>query len=107
MQRGDRENRGYPLKMIFKLVKDGEVYLKPYGMVQGIAEVFTVPHIPPNSLPLGELLNRYRRLLMEVPCFEMHFSRDGRFWKAIDDELAKSQKWDGKVKSSKCKACEY
>jgi hypothetical protein len=22
------------------------------------------------------------------------------------DELAKSQKWDGKVKSSKCKACE-
>ena len=22
------------------------------------------------------------------------------------DELVKSQKWDGKVKSSKCKACE-
>jgi len=24
----------------------------------------------------------------------------------IFDELVKSQKWDGKVKSSKCKACE-
>lgn len=107
MQRGDRENRGYPLKMIFKLVKDGEVYLKPYGMAQAISEVFTVPHIPPNSLPLGNLLNRYRGLLMKVPCFEMHFTRDGRFWKAIDDELVKNQKWDGKVKSSKCKACEY
>ena len=53
---------------------------------QGISEVFTVPHIPPNSLPLGELLNRYRRLLMEVPCFEMHFTRDGRFWQVIDRE---------------------
>jgi len=86
MQRGDRENRGYPLRMIFKLVKDGEVYLKPYSMAQGISEVFTVPHVPPNSLPLGDLLNRYRRLLMRVPCFEMHFTRDGRFWKAIDRE---------------------
>jgi len=23
---------------------------------------------------------------MKVLCFEMHFARDGRFWKAIDDE---------------------
>jgi hypothetical protein len=23
------------------------------------------------------------------------------------DELAKSQEWDGKVKSAKCKACEF
>jgi len=84
MQRGDRENRGYPLKMMFKLVKDGEVYLKPYGLAQGMSEIFTVPHIPQNSLPLGDLLNRYHRLLMKVPCFEMHFARDGRFWEVIE-----------------------
>ncbi|ODS36569.1 MAG: hypothetical protein A7315_01815 [Candidatus Altiarchaeales archaeon WOR_SM1_79] len=84
-QRGDRENRGYPLKMIFKLVKDREVYLKPYGLTQGISEVFTVPHIPGNSLPFGDLLNRYLALLTEVPCFEMHFAKDGRFWEAIED----------------------
>ena len=86
MQRGDRENRGYPLKFMFKLVKDGEVYLKPYGLAQGISEIFTVPHIPQNSLPVGDLLNRYHRLLTKVPCFEMHFARDGRFWEAIGGE---------------------
>jgi hypothetical protein len=86
MQRGDRENRGYPLKMMFKLVKDGEVYLKPYGLAQGISEIFTVPHIPENSVPLGDLLKRYHRLLTEVPCFEMHFAKDGRFWQAIERE---------------------
>lgn len=86
MQRGDRENRGYPLRMMCKLVKDGEVYLKPYGLAQGISEILTVPHIPGDVLPLEDLLKRYRRLLMKVPCFEMHFTKDGRFWDAIEGE---------------------
>jgi hypothetical protein len=86
MQRGNRENRGYPLKGMFKLVKDTEVYLKPYGLSQGISEVFTVPHIPASALPFGDLLSRYQGLLREVPCFEMHFAKDGRFWEAIGSE---------------------
>jgi hypothetical protein len=86
MQRGDRQNRGYPLKGMFKLAKDREVYLKPYGLTQGISELFTVPHIPQNSLPFGDLLDRYQGLLTEVSCFEMHFARDGRFWEAIEAE---------------------
>ncbi len=86
MQRGDRQNRGYPLKGMFKLVKDREVYLKPYGLTQGISELFTVPHIPQDSLPFGDLLDRYQGLLREVSCFEMHFAKDGRFWEAIEDE---------------------
>ncbi len=85
MQRGDRENRGYPLKGMFKLVKDREVYLKPYGLTQGISELFTVPHIPQDSLPFGDLLDRYQGLLREVSCFEMHFAKDGRFWEAIEE----------------------
>lgn len=84
MQRGGRENRGYPLKMVCKLVKDGQVYLKPYALAEGISEIFTVPHIPPDSLPFGDLLKRYQGLLARVSCFEMHFTRDGRFWEAID-----------------------
>jgi hypothetical protein len=91
MQRGERENRGYPLKGMFKLVKDNEVFLKPCSLAQGISEVFTVPHIPQNSLPFQDLLNRYQGLLTEVPCFEMHFAKDGRFWEAIE------KKWFGKV----------
>ncbi len=87
MQRGDRENRGYPLKGMFKLVKNSQVYLKPYGLAQGISEVFTVPHIPCNFLPFADLLSRYQGLLMQVPCFEMHFTRDGRFWKAVEGEF--------------------
>jgi len=86
MQRGDRENRGYPLKMMFKLAKDREVYLRPYGLAEGISEVFTIPHIPLDSLSLEDLLKRYRRLLTRVPCYELHFARDGRFWQAIDRE---------------------
>jgi hypothetical protein len=86
MQRGDRENRGYPLKMLFKLAKDSEVYLRPYGLAEGISEVFTVPHIPLDTLSLKDLLSRYRRLLAMVPCYEMHFARDERFWQAIDRE---------------------
>ena len=86
MQWGNRENRGYPLKWMFKLVKDREVYLKSYGLTQGISEIFTIPHISPNSLPFEDLLNRYYRLMKEVPCFEMHFSKDGRFWEAIERE---------------------
>jgi hypothetical protein len=85
MQLGDRENRGYPLKGMFKLVKDREVYVKPYGLTHGISEIFTIPHIPPNSLPFEDLLGRYQRLLKEVPCFEMHFTKDGRFWEAIEE----------------------
>ena len=86
MQWGNRENRGYPLKWMFKLVKDREVYLKSYGLTQGISEIFTIPHIPPNSLPFEDLLNRYYGLMKEVPCFEMHFTKDGRFWEAIERE---------------------
>ncbi len=88
MQWGDRENRGYPLKWMFKLVKDREIYLKPYGLTQGISEIFTIPHIPPNSLPCEDLLNRYYRLMKEVSCFEMHFAKDGRFWEAIERECS-------------------
>lgn len=87
MQRGDRQNRGYRLKGMFKLVKDREVYLKPYGLAQGISELFTVPHIPQNSLPFEDLLSRYQGLLREVPCFEMHFTKDGRFWEVIEEEF--------------------
>jgi hypothetical protein len=86
MQRGDRENRGYPLRWMCKLVKDREVRLKPFDLAYGISEVFTVPHIPPTSLPLGDLLRRYQGLLAKVPCFKMHFTRDGRFWEAIEAE---------------------
>ncbi len=86
MQRGDRQNRGYPLKGLFKLVKDREIYLTPYGLTQGMSEVFTVPHIPGDSLPFGDLLDRYQRLLRGVSCFEMHFAKDGRFWRAIEDD---------------------
>jgi hypothetical protein len=86
MQRGDRENKGYPLKMMFKLIQDTEVYLKPYGLAQAISEIFTVPHIPEDSLPIGDLLNRYQKLLREVPCFEMHFTKDGGFWQSIERE---------------------
>jgi len=86
MQRGDRENRGYPLKMMFKLARDSEVYLRPYGLAEGISEVFTIPHIPLDTLSLKDVLKRYRRLLAMVPCYEMHFARDGRFWQAIDRE---------------------
>ncbi len=71
---------------MFKLVKNSQVYLKPYGLAQGISEVFTVPHIPGNALPFGDLLNRYHGLLKRVACFEMHFSRDGGFWEAIEGE---------------------
>jgi len=70
--------------MVCKLVKDGQVYLKPYALAEGISEIFTVPHIPPDSLPFGDLLKRYQGLLARVSCFEMHFTRDGRFWEAID-----------------------
>ncbi|UCD71054.1 MAG: hypothetical protein JSW70_08625 [Syntrophobacterales bacterium] len=86
MQWGNRENRPYPLKLMFKLVKDREAYLKSYGITQGISEIFTIPHIPQNSLPFEDLLNRYYRLLKEVPCFEMHFTKDGQFWEAIERE---------------------
>ncbi|MCK5552884.1 MAG: hypothetical protein KAJ09_07055 [Deltaproteobacteria bacterium] len=86
MQRGDRENKGYPLKMMFKLVKDTGVYLKPYGLAQAISEIFTVPHIPQDSLPMGDLLNRYQGLLRKVPCFEMHFTKDRGFWQSIESE---------------------
>jgi len=84
MQRGDRENRGYPLRWMCKLVKDREVCVKPFDLAHGISEVFSVPHIPPDSLPFEDLLSRYQGLLSEVPCFEMHFTRDGRFWEAIE-----------------------
>jgi hypothetical protein len=86
MQRGDRVNKGYPLKMMFKLIQDTEVYLKPFGLAEAISEIFTVPHIPQDSLPMGDLLNRYHRLLKEIPCFEMHFTKDGRFWEVIGRE---------------------
>ena len=88
MQRGDRENRGYPLTWMFKLVKDREIRVKPLGLAHGISEVFTVPHIPPDALPFGDLLRRYQGLLAQVPCSEMHFTRDGWFWNAIEAQCS-------------------
>jgi hypothetical protein len=89
MQDGKRENRPYPLKALFKLVKAEEIGMTQCKPTQGIADVITFPHLPTDLIRPDTLLARFSQLAKGVPFYELHFTKDRSFWPYIDTQLQK------------------
>jgi hypothetical protein len=87
IQRGKRENRPYPLKAVFKLIKADDIGMKQSNPAQGIADVTTFPHLPRDLIGPDRLLERFTQLVKRVPFYELHFTRDRSFWPCIDGGL--------------------
>jgi len=94
IQRGKRENRPYPLKAVFKLIKADDIGMKQCNPAQGIADVITLPHLPRDLIRPDMLLVRFTQLVKRVPFYELHFTRDRSFWPCIDGSLG--QNWHKK-----------
>ena len=84
-----RLNSYFKIAGIFKLVRDRCNYLKPIPKPQALADFFILPLGLKHLISYNELLNRYCRLIKEVPCFELHFLPDSSFWKCIEDNTVK------------------
>lgn len=89
MQRGKRENRAYPLKAVFKLIKAAEIAIHVGNPAKALADVLTIPHLPPGLVEPDILLSRFLRLMREVPYYELCFTKDLSFWPCIDEKLRK------------------
>jgi hypothetical protein len=87
IQRGKRENRPYPLKAVFKLIKADDIGMKQCNPAQGIADVTTFPHLPRDLIGPDRLLERFTQLVKGVPFYELLFTRDRSFWTCIDGGL--------------------
>ncbi|MCX7661694.1 MAG: hypothetical protein N2Z79_03310 [Candidatus Omnitrophica bacterium] len=83
LQYGEKNNRAYPLRRIFRLIKDKNNYLEKISLSQSLAEVFTIPHIAPEFVPYPELIERYERLLSKTDYYRLHFLPDNSFWRLI------------------------
>jgi len=89
MQHGKRENRPYPLKAVFKLVKADDIAMTQCNPTQVIADVITFPHLPTDLIRPDTLLARFAQLAKGVPFYELHFAKDRSFWPYIDTQLQK------------------
>ncbi len=80
-------NRGVPLRALFKLVQDTNVYIKelPYG--QALADILTVPHYVNRENEMEKVMQNFCTLLINVPCYELHFLPDNSLWRCIDDSI--------------------
>jgi len=87
MQRGKRENRPYPLKAVFKLIKAAEIAIRRVYPAKALADVITLPHLPEDLIQPDILLSGFLRLMREVPYYELCFTRDRSFWPCIDESL--------------------
>ncbi len=89
MQRGEKENRPYPLKAVFKLKKSERIEVTTYKPVQAISDVVTFPSMPPDLISSDRLLARFSHLVKKVPFYELRFVKDRSFWPCIEDNLHK------------------
>lgn len=85
MQRGERENRGYEIGGMFKLVQDERTYLKKIPPARAMADIFTVPHVPAGLQPVQKLFDSFSYMLKKYDLYEMHFMKDKSFWRHIDE----------------------
>jgi hypothetical protein len=73
-----------PLKGLYRLVQDKQVFLEPLGAGHALAELISnVPVIPENRFLNMELFIRGRQLLDGVPAYRLHFLPDDSFWQVI------------------------
>lgn len=86
-QTGPRENRAYRINSMFKLIKDSQVYLERFRPSYALADIFTIPHIPPEFIPKDELLMSFLELITSVPYFGLHFLPEPSFWDCIEESL--------------------
>ena len=87
MQRGERKNRPYPLKAVFKLIKSERIEVSRCNPVQAISDVITFPPMPADLVPPNRLLARFSHLVKKVPFYELHFVKDRSFWPCIDRNI--------------------
>lgn len=78
-------NQYAPVRGLYRLVQDQDVYLESMGSGQALAElVSNVPVIPDDLWRGEELLNRCARLIEDIPVNLLHFLPDSSFWEAIE-----------------------
>ena len=90
IQRGERENRPYPLKAVFKLKKAEEIGITQCNRVQAISDVINFPPMYTVIIRADKLLPRFLQLVKGVPFYELRFVRDRSFWPCIDASLHKT-----------------
>ena len=89
MQRGERENRPYPLKAAFKLIKSKSIEVSRCNPVQAISDVITFPPMPADLISPDRLLARFSHLVKRVPFYELRFAKVHSFWPHIDGSISK------------------
>jgi hypothetical protein len=74
-----------PLKGLYRLVQDRNVYLETMSPGQAVAETFaSIPVISGDPSKAVDLLLRCRQLLSVVPVYRLHFLPDDSFWKFVE-----------------------
>jgi len=89
MQRGERENRPYPLKAVYKLIKSETIEVNKCNPAQALSDVITFPPMPADLIPPHRLLARFSHLVKRVPFYELRFDKDHSFWPNIDGSFSK------------------
>lgn len=78
------------IKGFYRLVQDCETYIRDMKPARAITEMLS--NIPPvNNNKEGSILalTMCTRIINEIPCYELHFTKNNKFWRLIDGHIAK------------------
>ena len=88
MQTNARENKPYPIRALYKLIKDKKVFLESIRPAEALADIFTVPCLPPELVPWENMTSSFLKLIRRVPYYGLHFLPEESFWTCIENALA-------------------
>ncbi|MBN1673288.1 MAG: hypothetical protein JXR37_19740 [Kiritimatiellae bacterium] len=75
----------FAIRALFALVQNADVYARPLRKAAALARMMAVPFhaLSADAQGAGKALDALRRLVEDVPCFELHFREDPGFWETI------------------------
>lgn len=86
MEGHPRTSASAPLRGVFSLVKAPAVRLEPLPRSQAVADVVSsVPVTCAEPHLSAQLIDLCTDLVVQVPCYRLHFKKDTSFWRELDE----------------------
>jgi len=82
------EVQSAPLHAFLRLLKSTSVYVEPLGHGRALAElVANTPVLAGDPVCLSDVMERWEKIIAEIPVYALYFRREPTFWEVIDAEL--------------------
>jgi hypothetical protein len=79
-------NTSAPMAGCYRLIQDKVTFIKPMSLGKATSDLLSnMPVVNKNPFSITALMDFCSDILSHVPCKELHFTKDNKFWRLIDD----------------------